>query len=176
MYGDSMLWIQLIGLFGFAFVILSFWFKEKKQIIFMQIIANVFLSIHYYLLGAMSGGLICLVTVIRNMFLYNKEDKKTIIFYGIIFSIIFILVGMLMYDGFVSLIPIIATIFYTYLLLKEDPNDIRLGNVLVSFMWMIYNLFVNSYIGIINEAILIITNAAAYQKFKKRKKKRKAKR
>lgn len=171
-----MIWIQAIGLIGFAFVILSFWFKEKKQIIFMQIIANIFLSIHYYLLGAMSGGIICLITVIRNIFLYDKKDKKTIIFYGIIFSIIFIFVGMLMYNGFVSLIPTIATIFYTYLLLKDDPNDIRIGNVLVSIMWMIYNIFVSSYIGIINEAILAITNVAAFHKYKKVKKKSKSKR
>lgn len=171
-----MIWIQLIGLIGFLFLLLSFWFKKKKQIIFMQIIANIFLSIHYWLLNAMSGSIICVFTVIRNICLYDKKDKKTIIFYGIIFTMIFTFIGMIMYDGLVSLIPTVATIFATYVLLKDDVNDIRLGNVLVSIMWIIYNFFVGSYIGIINETILTISNIAAFENYKLLKRKSKSKR
>ncbi len=171
-----MLWAQLIGLIGFTFLLVSFWFKQKKQIIFVQIIANGFLAIHYYMLNAMSGGIICLITVIRNIFLYDKKDKKTVVFYGIIFSMIYVLIGMIMYDGIVSLIPTIATIFFTYLLLKEDPNDIRLGTILVSIMWVVYNVFVDSYVGVINEVILIVSTFAAYQNCKNLRKKIKSKR
>ncbi len=135
----------------------------------MHMIANALYATNYFLLGATSGGSICVVVVVSDFLLCNKTKDKDITRHGIIFSIIFILVGLFVSNSIITSIPIIAAIFTMYLLLKGDANEIRLGIVFVSLMWAIYALTVKSYSVMVTEMILAISNTIAYNKYKEKK-------
>lgn len=159
--------IQIIGLVAFFFLVFGFWAKSKNVILVMHLIANLIFVIHYFLLDAYMGSSVCAVVVISDFFLINKTDKKKLKRHGIIFSTIFLIVGMLNFSGYLSLIPVVGAIFAMYLLLKDDANELRLGMVFAALMWVVYGLAVKSYVVAITETILAISNAIAYNKYKK---------
>ncbi|MDD2434765.1 MAG: YgjV family protein [Bacilli bacterium] len=164
-----MLYIQLLGVLAFVFLLVGFWLKSKNGILMMHLLANAVFAVHYFLLGAISGGSICTVVVFSDFFLRNKKSDKEMKRHGIIFSILFLLVGLLTASNALTSIPIIAAIFTMYLLLKGEANDIRLGMVFVSLMWAFYAYTVGSYSVLITEVILAISNTFAYNKYKKKK-------
>ena len=61
--------VQGVGAIGYTILALSYFKKEKRQILYMQIIAYIFFVIHYYLLNGITGaicnliGLFALVTI-----------------------------------------------------------------------------------------------------------------
>ena len=61
--------VQFIGAIGYTLLALSYFKKEKKQILFTQIFAYIMFTIHYYLLSGFTGaicnfvGLLSLITI-----------------------------------------------------------------------------------------------------------------
>ena len=56
-----MFYIQLIGLLGFCIVLLSFYKKAPKTILLYQVTSNFIYSVHYFLLGGLSGAFCCII-------------------------------------------------------------------------------------------------------------------
>lgn len=162
-----MLGIQALGLIAFLILIIGFWAESKYTIIMMHLMANFLYAIHYFLLGAISGGCVCTLVVISDFFLRNKTDEKALKRHGIIFSLIFLMTGLITGTSVLSLIPVIAAIFTMYLLSKEDANEVRLGMVFVALMWSAYGFIVKSYVVFVTELIFAISNVNAYNKYKK---------
>ena len=60
---------QFIGAIGYTSLALSYFKKKKKDILFIEIIAYIFFTLHYYLLNGITGticnfiGLLALVTI-----------------------------------------------------------------------------------------------------------------
>ena len=91
--------IQIIGGIAYTFLSLSYFRKEKKQILFMQILAYVFFTIHYYMLSGITGatcnllGLIALI-IIYLFEKYNVKNKKVLTLSMIPFVIIIDIFGI----------------------------------------------------------------------------------
>ena len=60
----NMLIVQAIGAIGYGTLAFSYFKKEKRQILFMQIVAYVFFTIHYYLLNGITGAICNLIRII----------------------------------------------------------------------------------------------------------------
>ena len=163
-----MLEAQIVGILAFLMVILASFSSSKQKIVVTHLIANVFYSLHYFLLGAVSGGSVCLVVVVSDFLLKNDKSKKELKKHSFIFTFLFLLVGIITGTNILSLIPVITAIFTMYLLFKEDANEVRLGMVFVSLMWLLYGFIIKSYVICITEFILAISSMIAYNKYKKR--------
>ena len=70
-----MFYIQLIGILGFCILVLSFYKKESKTILAYQVVANFAYTVHYFLLGALSGAFISFIGIFRNI-----PKKNSLIF------------------------------------------------------------------------------------------------
>ena len=85
-----MIYIQLIGVLAFAVLVLSFYKKNPKSIIAYQIVSNFAYTVHYFLLGALSGAYISFIGVFRNIAIIKiKNHKKTLA--GIVILLYFII-------------------------------------------------------------------------------------
>jgi len=62
---------QLLGFVYALFLIICNFGKTTKHILFMQTIAFFFKTLHYYLLGGISGFLTSLISMIRNLIFYK---------------------------------------------------------------------------------------------------------
>lgn len=156
---------QILGFIYAFFLLLSMFKKTTKKILLMQTLAFFFKSLHYLLLGGLSGFLTSMVSGIRNLIFYKIKSNK---YFTVLFTIIFLLIGLFTYNTVFSLLPVIATIIYTLIINYNNPTYLRYGMILTSMTWLIYNIYVVSYSGIIIQIILLISNIIAMIKLDKK--------
>lgn len=66
---------QIIGGIVLILTVISIQFKTKEKILMCQIIANVLISIQYFLLDALTGGVVSIINVIRCIIFYVYKKK-----------------------------------------------------------------------------------------------------
>ena len=150
-----MFYIQLIGLLAFCILVLSFYKKNVVMILTYQITANFVYSVHYFLLGGISGAFCNFIGMIRNIVLIKSNNNKFII---PIFILFYLLVTIIFYENIYSIFPMMANSIYLVMVTTKIKKNILIGAIIGSACWIIYSIFVGSYIGIITESILIVSN------------------
>lgn len=142
---------QIIGGIVLILTVISVQFKTKEKILMCQIIANVLVSIQYFLLDALTGGVVSIINVIRCIIFYfykKKNMKPSIVFLGI-FVIVAVVSGILTWQSVFSIIPIIAAIVFTYGLWQDNIKITRICTAITAGNWSIYNIIVKAYTGAI---------------------------
>ena len=154
----NMLIIQGIGAIGYTTLALSYFKKKKRDILFIEIIAYIFFTIHYYLLNGVTGavcnliGLFALITI----YLFDKYKLNNKYLVSIIFSFLLLIVNIITFQNIFSIFPMIASIIVIISFLSNDENNIRIVGVVAAICWLIYSIVYKSYISIIFEVITFI--------------------
>jgi len=159
-----MFYIQLIGLLGFCILVLSFYKRETVKILTYQITSNFAYTVHYFLLGGLSGAFCSLIGIIRNIVLIKLKNSKLII---PIFILLYLIVTILFFEGIYSLFPMIANSTYLIMITYKEKRKLLIGAIISSVLWILYSAFVSSYVSIITESILLISNTVQLIKIKK---------
>ena len=162
-----MFYIQLIGLLAFCILVLSFYRKTPKEILIFQMTANFVYAIHLFLLGALSGAYISMISIIRNIsFLAFKKNKLLLSF---IIIGLYITVTVIFYENAYSILPMAANSFYIIGILKDNKISLLKGEIVCSLLWLLYGIFITSYAEMISETILCIAALIQIRKLKKEK-------
>jgi len=152
-----MLLAQIIGFLALSLVILTFQSNKRKTMQHLKIIASGLFFLHFALLGAWTGATMNIITAIRSYIFKDRFSKswagKTLWLY--FFIIIFIIAGIFTWEGYRSLLPIVGMIIGTIAFWMKSPRQIRLLILFSSPCWLIYNLLVHSYAGIITEIVTL---------------------
>ena len=162
----NMFLVQVIGAIGYSTLALSYFKKEKKQILFMQIIAYIFFTIHYYLLNGITGalcnliGLFALVTI----YFFDKYKLKNKVFISILFIIALLAINIITFQNLYSIFPMIASTIVIISFLEDNENTIRWIGVLATICWLLYAIVYKSYIAIVFEVITLINVIIAFAK------------
>ena len=157
--------IQIIGGIGYFLLALSFYKKEKKEILLMQVIAYIFFTVHYYLLNAITGticnilGLISLVIIYYLSIKNKKKDRIVLVMIPILLGI-----SILTYQNIYSIFPIISIIISLLSFINDDENIIRFIGIISAIGWLIYAIVYHSYVAIAFEIFTIISTVIAYIK------------
>ena len=146
--------IQLIGFIAWFLLAFSYYRKDTNHILVFQIISTILFCLHYLLLGAYSGLLICVYEVIRD-YSYYKTDKDNYIFVGSI--IVYAISAYITYTSVLDLFPYIASSIDGFFLTKKRVIVV-LGAIVTYTLWLIYDLYAKSYSGAITDGIIIISN------------------
>lgn len=158
--------VQFIGAIGYSTLALSYFKKEKKQILFMQIISYIFFTIHYYLLNGITGaicnliGLFALVTI----YIFEKYEFKNLKIVSTFFILLLLIINIMTFQNFFSIFPLIASVIVIVSFLEKDENNIRAIGVVAAVCWLIYAIAYKSYIAIIFEVITLIDVCVAFLK------------
>ena len=159
--------IQMIGGIGYFLLALSFYKKEKKEILIMQVISYIFFTIHYYLLNAITGTMCNILGLISLVIIYylsvKNKNKKTIV---LIMIPILLIISLLTYQNIFSIFPIIAVIISLLSFINDNENIIRFIGIISAIGWLIYAIVYHSYVAIIFEIFIIISMVIAYLKNK----------
>jgi len=156
---------QTLGFIYALFLIVSNFKKKSSQILLFQTFSFFFKSIHYYLLEGFSGFLSSFISMIRNLLFFKIKSN---FLWTIIFIIIYFIIGFITYKNIYTLLPILATIIYTIIINYNKPSYLRLGMLVTSGTWLIYNFYIVSYSGIIIQFVMLITNIIAIIKLDKK--------
>lgn len=148
---------QILAIIAFALTTLSLQFKKKSSILGMQIASNVAYMFEYICLGAFSGGITFIIGTIRNITYYILEKKKCKpkLIVLLIFIILIVIAGIITYENLISILPIVAVVIWTIVSWQEDPKWMRIGETVICIMWIVYDLIVKAYTGMITESIIL---------------------
>lgn len=158
---------QLIGVLGMAALFMSYQQTERKKLIGCKLIADVMWVVHYLLLGAVGGAIPNFVGIFRELVFMRRSDGKKWANSPIV-PAVFILINwtlaIITWKTSLSLLPICASTFVTISLWVKNPKLTRTIGAPVSVAFIIYDIFVGSWIGIINESVALISIASFYIK------------
>lgn len=158
--------IQFIGAIGYSLLALSYFKKEKRKILFIQILAYVMFTIHYYLLNGVTGaicnliGLFALITIYV-FEKYNLKNKKAV---SMLFIILLGVINIITFQNVFSIFPLIASIIVVISFLMNNEDAIRGIGVVSAVCWLIYAIVYKSYIAIAFEIITLIGVCIAFIK------------
>lgn len=169
----SNFFIQLIGTIAYVILAFSYFKKEKKDILFIQIFSTIAFSIHYYLLSGITGTICNIISLLIIIIIYffekhNGKNKKVLIFSTIP---LLILISLFTYENIFSILPIIASTIVLISFVLSNEDIIRISGILSALCWLIYAAIYKSYAGVIFEAFSMITTFIAFFKNKKGNKK-----
>ncbi len=146
--------VQSIGFIAEIFLILSYFRKDTNRVLSFHIISGFLDFVHYFLLNAFSGAFIYLFEGIRD-FLYYKTDKDKYIF--IISAIVYLFFTLIQVKIWYDFLPIIASLVDGYSLTLKKKY-VTLGAAISYSLWVVYNVFVMSFAGIIMDGFIAVSN------------------
>lgn len=143
--------------------------RSRKRLIAAKLSADVFWVAHYFCLGAAAGIIPNFLGIFRELIFINRKGRRWA--QSILWPILFILLGwglgLRTFHSPVNVLPILASSFVTVSLWIDNPRLTKAISFPVSLAFLIYDIFVGSYIGVINEAISMTSIVLFFTKSKK---------
>ena len=147
---------QIVGFCAFIIFVISLQQVSKKKILFLQIFSFGMYSLQYLIITAYSGMIIFVLNIIRSIIFYIIADKKSNSkFIFLFFIIVSVLCGKITYKYLYDVLPIIASVLTVIFTWQSSTKVLRFGQISVCICWIIYDIFVSAYIGIITESLII---------------------
>lgn len=150
---------QILAVIAFILDIICMQFKKKSGILVVGIISNTVYALEYAFLGAWTGAISFVIGTIRNItyFIYEKKKYKPNKIVLTIFVLLIIGAGIYTWENITSLLPVIALVLWTIVSWQNNTKWMRLAEAFICVMWIIYDLFVGAYAGIITEFIILFS-------------------
>ena len=126
-----------------------------KRILICKLFADVCWVIHYLCLGAYSGAIPAFVGMVRELVFINRGKHKwaDALIWPIIFIFVNLLLGLKAFNAPVDLLPVIASPFVTFALWLKKPVLTKIISAPVSLAFLVYDIYVGSFIGVISESV-----------------------
>jgi len=160
---------QFIGLIGYSTLAFSYFKKEKKDILLIQIMSYILFVIHYQLLHAITGRVCNLLGLIAFWIIYlfdaHKKSKKVLI--AILIPILLV-ISFITYENIYSIFPIISSVLAVFSFTTNNEDLIRRVGIICALCWLIYAIVYKSYVAIVFEIVTLIAVVIAYIKRRKR--------
>lgn len=157
-----------LGIISFLFYIFSLQCEKKSNILILQSIANIFYSLQYFLLNALTGAFTAIIAIIKGI-VYNHYEKSNKII-PIIFPIIFILVLLIIfyfsYININSILPILINILLILFTYTSNLKHLRINALFCAILWIIYNANVGAYSALMGNILEIISAIISLHRFK----------
>lgn len=159
---------QIFTIAMYGLLVWTYFLKDKRRIVVVSALAIIFNAAAYVLLGAWTGLAMCVVAMLRNLYILwdekklgkrEKVERRDYVFLAMVYLGI-ILATLLTYEGFLSLLSVFATSIYTYSIWQKSTKVYKLCGIPVGVLWIAYNLYVGSIFGVILEGVLLVAAIA----------------
>ena len=158
---------QFFGILVIIANVLSMQMKNKKQIILMFILANLFSAINFILLQSYSGAVICFFAIIQtfiNKIFENKQQQVPKIIIGI-YIVISIILGVITFNNIIDILPMICSVLYTLTIIQEKEKNIRRISLVNIILWIIYDIVCQAYTATISDLLMTISTIIGMYRF-----------
>ena len=143
---------QIVGVAGIVFSLFSFQFAKRKHIMLFQMLASLLFSTQLFMVGAITGGCLDLISFVRTLIFSNNEKNWAISknwLFG--FIVLMLVTGFFTWKDGWSILPIIGSILSTIALWMTKEKYMRLISLTVGPCWLVYNLATGAFTGALNE-------------------------
>lgn len=155
---------QIVGLFAMAFNIFSYQQRTQKGAIAFQLGGSILFAVNYLMLGALVGGILNAVGIVRALVFLNREKLKAthpawligfIATYLASYVLTFTVFGKAptLFNLIVEFLPVIGMTATTISFRLSDAKAIRRFGLISSPSWLVYNIVSFSVGAIICEVL-----------------------
>lgn len=167
---------QAIGIVAMCSNIISYQFKDKRNVIFCQLIGASLFTVNMFMLDAIIGALLNLVAILRAVIYLNIDKiKLSSRLLCSFFVVLYILSYVLAFTAFgkepsllnlvIELLPVIGMTAFTVGMNGKEAKDIRICAFINSPCWLVYNCVNFALGGIICEVFSLISNGYAFLRY-----------
>ena len=155
-------WIsQIFVVLAYILCGLTFFVKKRGYILIISTGVCVSFSVAYLFVSAWTGIAMNLISLIRNLtfFLVAKfasKNKSLNILQLVFIFLLTAVCAVFTYDGILSLAAVLAAAIYTYAIWDGGKKNYKIYAIISSLAWIVYDVFVNFYLGIALESIMVI--------------------
>lgn len=160
----------IIGVAALIVALISFQQNVPRKMVVCQLISSTLFTIHFFMLGAVVGSAINIMSAVRSL-IYAQTDKKWAMhpIWTVVFTGISILIAVFLWEGWVSILPVLGAVCYTLSFRMKTSKMVRLVSLPSSPCWIIYNAINGSIPGIITELYVIISILVGMLRFDRKK-------
>ena len=154
----NLLLIQAIGFFGTILFFVSYQCKSNKMLFRVQFVSYLCYTIHLLLLGATTGGISYILNTVRSFCLSSEIRFLKSKWMCSLLCMLQIATLIFTWSGWWSVLPVAANIAATIGGYTYSARKIRvIGLCINSPLWIIYDIVVGSWAGILDEIVSIIS-------------------
>ena len=163
---------QVITVIYFAILNTSFLFQKRTKVLIANFIAHIGQAAAMYLLNGNTGAAMATIMIIRDLTflilekLNKKSEKKDLIIF-VVTILLIIALTTITYTGPLSLLSVSATLVLTYALWQKDVTKYKFLSIIAGVLWLAYNIFIKSIMGVLLEITVILFATIGYLKEKK---------
>lgn len=158
---------QILVIISSIILCSTYFLKNRKIILLFSILSCCMYAGAYLLLGAYTGAVLNIVTIIASVWFYVLEakGKRKNIISLVVIAVMFVVGTIFSYDSIVSLLATIALFSFVYSIWQEKLLVHKWLGVVTAVCWIIYNCFYHSIMGIIVNIVFLIIDLVAIVKY-----------
>lgn len=160
---------QTIGIIAMAVAICSFQQRTQKRIVLFQFVSSILFSTHFFMIGAVTGGILNAIGIVRAAIFARRDTKKwaahpvwIYIFSGIfvgVYVLNFTVLGTapILKNFLLEVLPVIGMVATTIAFRMKKAAHVRVFSLISSPLWLIYNVVNFSLGGILTETFSLVS-------------------
>lgn len=149
----------------FLFAVSSYQFRERKYVLLLLFLAQICNSVHFFLLGAIVGGMVVGFSALRFLISIWSSNR----FWKYFFIITAIGIGVYFYENLYDFLPVAAAIFATVGAFASSDKRMRQYFIGGTLATSLYNVVLLSPVAIVASIFLLYSTVHGYYKFHIRK-------
>jgi len=144
-----------VGL-SLVIVIISILSKTKKNILFYRIPNTLLYAISFALQGLWVAFGNMMINCVRSIvyYVFKVKGKKPNIYVLILFLIILVIMNVILWSGPLGLLPMMAGMLFIWAFWQENETIIRITLLFGTTGYIVYNIIVLNYMGVIFESVI----------------------
>lgn len=148
---------QICVIVGIGLYALTYLLKTKKSVLIVGLIGVVLNTISFVLLGAYTGAVVNLVAILRSLWFFfeEKKGKRTWVSLTVVLTLI-VIATIFTYQNIIDLLPLVAGLTYAFACWQKNIPLYRWLGILVSSIYILYDIYFNSIFGVVSESIAIV--------------------
>ena len=160
---------QIISIIAVIVTFITYQMKSARQIFIVLSVATLISCVAYALLGGTTALGLNLMSIVRNVcYCYRDKNKHYDRIIPIVLSVIMAVLSLFLWEGYHSLFFIVGITLNTLAMGYFNPQNLRKSILLTSTLILIYNLFIPSIGGTINEIVAISSSVIGLVRNRKR--------
>ena len=151
---SSNLFIQGIGFVGTLLFFVSFQCRTNRTLFRVQFLSYLCYTAHLLLLGAVTGAVSYIINTFRSVCLGSRWKFAQRNEMCVILCLLQVAALIFTWSGWLSLLPVAANIAATIGGYTHNAQKIRIAGMAInSPLWIIYDIIVGSWAGILDEVV-----------------------
>lgn len=151
---------QILGIVAFIIAVFSMLFQNKAKILFFIAIYNIIILTSYLLLGQYLGCILIGIETVRSIvyFVFTLKNIKPNLYIYILFNILIVFSSIIFWVSWVDVFMLISLLINTYTTWQTNVKIIKIGTIVSTVFYILYNIFVGAYFNIISEVAFGLTS------------------